>query len=285
MTSKSRIRSIPSLDVTVTSELIQDFVKIRVTEAGAEGVVIGLSGGIDSAVVVTLAAKALGSKNVIPIFLQNINSSEADITDIKALCKKLKLELIQYNIQGVIDQFSESISETEDSSELAWMNIKPRLLQTYLYFHANKKNYLVCGAGNKSEIMIGYFTKYGDGGVDILPIGDVYKTQVYQLAEYLKLPKSILKKVPSAGLTKGQTDEAEIGMSYTELDSVLYGLEVFQTDEQITELTQIPLSTIKKVRSMIYKSEHKRRGPILFKLGVRTPSIDWRIPLIKPKHI
>jgi NAD+ synthase len=285
MTSKSKARSIPPIDCATTSELIQEFIKTRVTEAEAKGVVIGLSGGIDSAVVVTLAVMALGAKNVTPIFLQNKNSSELDIRDIKTLCKKLKLELIHYDIQSVIDEFSNSINQTEESSELAWMNIKPRILQTYLYFHANKNNHLVCGAGNKSELMIGYFTKFGDGGVDILPIGDVYKTHVFQLAEYLKLPKSLIQKAPSAGLTKGQTDEAEIGMRYAELDSILYGLEVFQTENQIADLTQNSLETIQKVRTLIYNSEHKRRGPIVFKLGVRTPSIDWRVPLTKPKYI
>jgi len=207
MTSKSKTRNIPPMDCKITSELIQDFIKTRVTEAGVKGVVIGLSGGIDSAVTITLAVKALGAKNITPIFLRNKNSSESDIEDIKTLCKKLKLELIHYDIQSVIDEFSKSINQTENSSELAWMNIKPRLLQTYLYFHANKKSYLVCGAGNKSELMIGYFTKFGDGGVDILPIGDVYKTHVFQLAEHLKLPKSLLQKPPSAGLRKDQTDD------------------------------------------------------------------------------
>ncbi len=285
MTSKQKTDSIPPIDLETTSKLIQDFIKTRVTEASVNGVVMGLSGGIDSAVVVTLATKALGAKKVFPIFLRNSNSLETDIKDIKILCKQLNLKLNQFDIQNVIDQLAVTIDEKEVSSELAWMNVKPRLLQTYLYFFANKKEYLVCGAGNKSELMIGYFTKYGDGGVDILPIGDVYKTHVFQLAKHLKLPKSFLNKPPSAGLSEGQTDEAEIGMSYAELDSILYGLELFQTEEQIHEHTKISLSDIKKIRRMIYRSEHKRRGPIIFKLGVRTPNIDWRVPLTKPKHI
>ncbi|MHA1933504.1 MAG: NAD(+) synthase, partial [Promethearchaeota archaeon] len=145
-------------------------------------------------------------------------------------------------------------------------------------------NYLVCGGGNKSELMIGYFTKYGDGGVDILPIGDVYKTHVFQLAEYLKLPSNFLNKPPSAGLKAGQTDEAEIGMSYSKLDSILYRLEMFQTDQKIADDLKIPLKTVKKVHSMIYRSEHKRRAPLIIKLGVRTPTIDWRIPLVEPSE-
>lgn len=285
MTSKSKEKlepKFPSINTEHTSKLIKRFIKQRVKEAGTEGVVIGLSGGVDSAVVCALAVQALGSEKVFPIFLKNKNSLASDIEDINTLCEFLNIDLLMIEIQNVIDQFSESVQEVEDSTMIEWMNIKPRILQTYLYFHSNKKNYLVCGAGNKSELMIGYYTKYGDGGVDILPIGDVYKTHVFELAEYLKIPPSIIKKPPSAGLSKGQTDEAEIGMSYSLLDSILFGLETFQSDEEISKRLQIPLEKIKNVRSKIYKSEHKRRGPVVFKLGVRTPTIDWRIPLTQP---
>jgi NAD+ synthase len=286
MTSKSKGKrkpKFPSIDTEHTSKLIKRFIKQRVKEAGTDGIVIGLSGGVDSAVVCALAVQALGSENVFPIFLKNKNSLASDIEDVKTLCGFLNIDLLMIEIQNVIDQFSESVQEVEDSTMIEWMNIKPRILQTYLYFHSNKKNYLVCGAGNKSELMIGYYTKYGDGGVDILPIGDVYKTHVFELAEYLKIPPSIIKKPPSAGLSKGQTDEAEIGISYSLLDSILFGLETFQSDEEISERLQIPLEKVKNVRLKIYKSEHKRRGPVVFKLGVRTPTIDWRIPLTQPK--
>ncbi|MHA2237425.1 MAG: NAD+ synthase, partial [Candidatus Hodarchaeales archaeon] len=268
---KKSLVSIPPIDLIRTSNLIQEFIKIRVNESGSKGVVIGLSGGVDSSVTVTLATRALGSKKVLPVFLQNQGSLKSDIEDIEKLCNILKLDLVKYNIQPLIDAFSECVQDKELVSNLEWMNLKPRLLQTTLYFRANKGNYLVCGAGNKSELMIGYFTKYGDGGVDILPIGDVYKTHVFQLAKFLELPESFINKSPSAGLTRGQTDEKEIGMSYNQLDSILYGLETFQTDEDIKNRLNIPSSEVKKVRSMIYKSEHKRRIPIVLKLGVRTP--------------
>ena len=275
---------IPALNSKHTSQVIENFIKTRVTEAKAKGVVLGISGGIDSAVVLTLAVRALGHEKVEAFFLQNKSSSPDDIKNIQGYCKLLRVNLTEIDIQSVIDSFASSINELEDDNLLEWMNIKPRILQTYLYFFANKKNYLVCGGGNKSELMIGYFTKYGDGGVDILPIGDVYKTRVFQLAEYLKLPSNFINKPPSAGLKAGQTDEAEIGMSYSKLDSILYGLEMFQTDQKIADDLNIPLKTVKKVHSMIYKSEHKRRAPLIIKLGVRTPTIDWRIPLIEPSE-
>jgi NAD+ synthase len=275
---------IPALNSQHTSKIIEEFIARRVIEAKCKGVVLGISGGIDSAVVLTLAVRALGHKKVSAFFLQNKNSSPDDIQDIQDYCESLKVNLTKINIQDVIDKFALSINESEDSDKLEWMNIKPRILQTYLYYFANKTNYLVCGGGNKSELMIGYFTKYGDGGVDLIPIGDVYKTHVYQLAEYLKLPKNFLNKPPSAGLKAGQTDEAEIGMSYSKLDSILYGLELFQTDHEIADYLKIPLQTVKKVRSLIYRSEHKRRAPLIIKLGVRTPTIDWRVPLIEPSE-
>ena len=279
--SKSK-NGIPPINAEHTVSVIEQFIRTRVSEAKVDGVIIGVSGGIDSAVVLTLAVRALGSEKVNGYFLQNKNSSPDNIKDVLEYCKTLKVNLKKINIQEVIDKFSLSVDEIEDSNLLEWMNIKPRLLQTYLYFFANKKNCLVCGGGNKSELMIGYFTKFGDGGVDILPIGDVYKTHVFQLGEYLKVPRKFLTRPPSADLKTGQTDEAEIGMKYSELDSILFGLELFQTDEEISERLGIPLKKIKAVRSKIYNSEHKRRAPLIIKLGVRTPAKDWRIPLIQP---
>ncbi|MHA1513359.1 MAG: NAD+ synthase, partial [Candidatus Hodarchaeales archaeon] len=256
-------KEIPPINSEHTSKIIEDFIETRVTEAKAKGVAIGVSGGIDSTVVLTLAVRALGHEKVNAFFLRNKNSSPDDIQDIQDYCNSLRVNLTKINIQDVIDQFALSVDELEDSDVLEWMNIKPRILQTYLYFFANKNNCLVCGGGNKSELMIGYFTKYGDGGVDLLPIGDVYKTHVFQLAEYLKLPKNFINKPPSAGLKAGQTDEAEIGMSYSKLDSILYGLEIFQSAQEIADHLKIPLQTVKGVRSMIYKSEHKRRAPLI----------------------
>ncbi|MFX1284909.1 MAG: NAD+ synthase [Promethearchaeota archaeon] len=276
---------IPPIDAPHAIKLIEDFIRIRVSEAGAKGVVIGLSGGIDSTVVASIAVRAVDPKNIFALFLPSRTTPKVDLTDVKLLCSHLKIELTEINIQNLIDIFAEEIKEKENSSQLEWANLKPRIRQSICYFFANRLNYLLCGAGNKSELMIGYFTKFGDAAVDILPIGDVYKTHVYQLGEYLKVPEDILSKTPSAGLWEGQTDEAEIGMSYIKLDSILYSLERFQTEIEVAEYLQIPSAEVKKVQSLLYQSEHKRRGPLIFKLGIRTPNIDWRIPLIKPSDL
>ena len=122
------------------------------------------------------------------------------------------------------------------------------------------------------------FTKFGDGGSDILPIGDLYKTQVRKLAGYLGIPREIIQKVPTAGLWKGQTDESEIGVTYDVLDLILYGLEHWMDESEIAVELNIPPEKVKKIVEMWRKSEHKRKLPIIFKLSHRTPSLDWRIP-------
>ena len=279
------MNKIPPIDDPHTIKLIEDFIKIRVSEAGAKGVVVGLSGGIDSAVVVSIAVRALDPKKVFVLFLPCDTTPNSDLKDVKSLCSQLSVELTIINIQKLINIFSGEIQEKEDPLLLEWTNFKPRIRQAVLYFFANRLNHLVCGAGNKSELMIGYFTKFGDGAVDILPIGDVYKTHVFQLGKYLNVPENILTKAPSAGLWEGQTDEAEIGMSYLQLDSILYGLERFQTETEVADYLQISIAEVKKIRSKLYQSEHKRRGPLILKLGVRTPNMDWRIPLVKPSDV
>ncbi len=278
------MKTIPPIDVEQITKLIEEFIRIRVKESGLNGVVIGVSGGIDSAVVTTLAVRALGPERVFALFLPSGTTPSEDLADVTNLCKILGINLKVIDIQNIIHSVSTEIKEKEDSNRLEWMNLKPRIRQTIWYFYANKMNCLICGGGNKSELMIGYYTKYGDGAVDLLPIGDIYKTHVYQLAKYLKIPKKILMKAPSAGLSENQTDETEIGMSYDLLDAILFGLEHFQTESDIADLLEISIERVKEVKSMLYSSEHKRRGPILLKLGVRTPNIDWRIPLVEPSE-
>jgi NAD+ synthase len=145
-----------------------------------------------------------------------------------------------------------------------------------LYYYSNIHNWLVIGTGNKSELLVGYFTKYGDGGCDILPIGDLYKCQVRQLGEYLEIPLEIIEKTPSAGLWSGQTDEEELGLTYNDLDLILSGFEQLMSPDEISKGFDVPLELIKRVENMRRRSEHKRIGPIIFKMGSRTPGFDWR---------
>jgi NAD+ synthase len=148
-----------------------------------------------------------------------------------------------------------------------------------LYEYANMINNIVCGTSNKSELLIGYFTKYGDGGVDIMPIGDLYKSQVLELAKYLEIPKEIINKPPSAGLLKDQTDEGELKISYKNLDLILAGLENKIDLLKISKIAKVKISDIQRIKNMRIKSQHKRRSPLILKLGLRTPGLDWRSPI------
>jgi NAD+ synthase len=145
-----------------------------------------------------------------------------------------------------------------------------------LYAEAQARGDLVCGTGNKSELLTGYFTKHGDGGVDLQPIGDLYKTQVRLLAQHLRVPAPVIAKPPSAGLYPGQTDEGDMGLSYEDLDAVLRGMELNLDGSVIARKTKLPLATVEKVEAMVRKTEHKRRTPMIPKLGARTVGIDWR---------
>src|SRR5947199_4131379 len=145
-----------------------------------------------------------------------------------------------------------------------------------LYFIANTEGRIVMGTGNKSELLTGYFTKFGDGAADFLPIGDLYKTQVREMARYLALPPEVVEKVPTAGLWPGQTDEGEIGISYDELDRILLGIELQMEPEAIAEKAAVPLDRVRYVETLVASSVHKRKMPLIPKLGVRTVGLDWR---------
>jgi NAD+ synthase len=149
----------------------------------------------------------------------------------------------------------------------------------FLFEYANMTNNLVCGSSNKSEILVGYFTKFGDGGVDINPIGDLYKTQTLELAKYLGIPREIILKKPTAGLIKSQTDSSELKIGYKDLDKILAGLERKMTIEKISKLLDIDISEVTRIKNMRIKSQHKRRLFLIPKIGLRTPGLDWRSPV------
>jgi len=221
----------------------------KVTEAKAKGIVFGLSGGLDSAVVAALSIRIF-PQNTLAIIIP-CHSLEDDINDALDFINKFDIPYKITDVSKVYDLFVQLLNnkENEGSFKLAEANIKPRLRMTTLYYFANKLNYLVVGTGNKSELMIGYFTKYGDGGADILPLGNLLKSQVRELAEYLGIPKKIINKPPSAGLWEGQTDEKEIGISYEQLDKYL---KIVKLNNKIIE---------KKIQDKITESAHKRTTP------------------------
>ncbi|MDO9536386.1 MAG: NAD(+) synthase [Bacillota bacterium] len=234
-----------------SAEFCQDIIawmQEQVFSSGGKGAVFGLSGGMDSAVVAVLCKKAFGDQClglIMPCHSISIDQEHGEL-----LAREFEVPYAIYNLDGVYDQILASlgISAENTAGSLALSNIKPRLRMTMLYYFAAEKGYRVIGTGNRSEIEIGYYTKHGDGGVDLEPIGDLLKEEVRELAGYLEVPRDIIEKKPSAGLWEDQNDEDEMGFTYRELDSFLKGEKV---DPALEE----------KIKTMQRCSEHKRKMP------------------------
>ena len=193
------------------------------------------------------------------------------------IISKFKLSYMEIEISSIVRRICSSCIEEPLKEQVA--NFKARVRMILLYHQAIINQRLVCGASNKSEFLTGYFTKYGDGGVDLQPIADLYKTQVYQLAQYLKIPKQLLIKPPTAGLWRGQTDEQELGMTYATLDQILYGLEMKYSKFQIAKKVNVSEEEVERIRQLRIRSQHKRRLPLVPKFGIRTSGLDWRVPI------
>jgi len=255
-----------------TQKIIEKFIQTRVKEAGAKGVVIGLSGGVDSATTLALSVSALGSDNVKGLILPFIETESVTLASVHA--KSLKIQTQKIDISKVVRTFKDSTDSF--SSQSSEGNLHSRVRMTFLYGEAFNSGSLVMGTSNKSELLVGYYTKWGDGASDLLPIGDIYKSQVYLLAEVLGVPKAILERKPTAELWDGQTDEDELGIDYSTLDQILLGIERQFSFKSLSSKTGIDLDAIKRIDNLIKLSIHKRVFPPVCKIGRRTVGLDWR---------
>jgi len=217
------------------SEKLVEWIRNKVEEAGTKGCVLGISGGVDSAVVAALCSKAVPGK-VLGLHMP-CYSLPQDTADARLIAETFEIMYAEVNLEKAYDSMLKTLTElratqgmqefetkhliAQESEKLAASNVKPRLRMITLYYFAKLYNFLVVGTGNKSELEVGYFTKYGDGGVDILPLGGLVKSQVWELAKHLGVPDTIIRKPPTAGLWTGQTDEGELGFTYRQLDQVL----------------------------------------------------------------
>jgi len=260
-------------DYASRADEIAGWLRFQMDQAGAARLVLGLSGGIDSAVVCALSRMAAGPSRVIAAIMP-IHSRPGDIRDAELVASTFEviphvIDLVPAHDALIAAMPDEEVAGLEDGNvdpdqqslrrQLALANVKPRLRMTSLYYLANRYNGLVVGTGNKTELAIGYFTKYGDGGVDVLPLGDLDKTTVRGLARELGIPETVIRKAPSAGLWEDQTDEAEIGVTYDQLDRVLASIPGTEEKEAVDR------ATMDRISALIAASEHKRRAIPMFR--------------------
>ena len=254
--------------------IIEAFIVHSVRESGRAGVILGLSGGIDSALVAQLCAHALGPEHVLALALPDGKGGK-DLRDARKFAKSLDIEFQIVNIGPIANSMEKRLRAT-DADAVTRGNLRARIRMPFLYYGANRESRIVMGTGNKSEILTGYATKFGDAGADFLPIGDLYKTQVREMSAHLGLPLDIVEKTPTAGLWPGQTDEGELGIAYADLDRVLLGIELQMEPEAIAEKAGVPLERVRHVQALVASSVHKRKMPLIPKVGIRTVGLDWR---------
>jgi NAD+ synthase len=241
---------------------LAEWIRDRVNASSARGIVVGLSGGIDSAVVLRLSQMAM--RDQVVGVLMPCHSDPRDETDARLVAEHFNVLTVRVDLAPTYDRLVSDLKSalsrlpadrapvpptegTDIKARVPLANIKPRIRMATLYFVANSLNYLVAGTGNKSELTIGYFTKYGDGGVDLLPIGNLLKSEVRALAKALEVPASIIEKAPSAGLWLGQTDESEMGFTYADLESYLT-----QGPEAVSPALAM------RIERLVRTSDHKR---------------------------
>jgi len=270
--------SILDLDWQDAVTRIKRFISNYVVQSDVKGVLVGLSGGIDSCTVAALSALAIGGKRVLGLMLPEEETYNAkDIKHAKLVAEKFSLKTKMIDITPTLKTFYMSIPDFDPASNLCKGNLKARTRMIYLYYYANKFNMIVCGSSDKSETMMGYFTKWGDVAADISPIMDLYKTQVRKLAIHMGIPKTVIAKPSSPALWPGQLAEKELGIKYELLDLILYRLEHFMSAEDIAKQLGIEKKTVESIKRRWLSAEHKRRMLLTMKLEYRTIGTDFRL--------
>ena len=226
---------------------IKKWISQIISASGAGGAVVGMSGGIDSAVAAALLKEALGADKVLAVQMP-CHSLSLDAEHARLVSDALGIKMVDADLSRPYDAYMEMLNGVMPPSKLASANIKPRLRMITVYAIAQTLGYLVCGTGNKDEVTIGYFTKYGDGGNDFMPLADLTKGEVREIARVLNIPSVVIDKPPSAGLWEGQTDEQEMGLTYDVLDAYVSGQPVSERDAR-------------EIERRIRASEHKRSMP------------------------
>ena len=268
-----------AIDTVVAGRVIAEFVRGQLRQAGFERVVLGLSGGIDSALVAYLVADAIGADRLLAVLMPYRTSSESSRHDAEAVVGALGCASELVDISPMVDAF---FADDADATPLRRGNFMARQRMAVLYDRSVTWGGLVVGTGNKTESLIGYTTLFGDSACAFNPIGDLYKSQVRQMAAALGVPEAIIRKAPSADLWPGQTDEGEAGFSYPVLDRLLFWMiDRRRTDDELVGLGFDP-AMVARVGRMVATSEFKRQVPPIAKLGPRTAGVDYLYPRRRP---
>ena len=272
-TSQRTNRADIKLNTSIVRELLVRFIKDQTTNAGFTKAVIGISGGVDSAVSATLATEALGKENVLGVMIPYRTSNPKSVEDARLVIQATGIRSELVDISKMVDGYCE---ENKITDSIRRGNVMARMRMIVLYDLSAREKALVIGTSNKTEILVGYGTQHGDLASAINPVGDLYKSQIWQLAEALGVPKSVIEKAPSADLWEGQTDETEMGVTYAKLDALLYEMiDERHSDEELVTLG-FEGTLIKKVRGMIQQNQFKRCPPVIAKVSYRTVNVDFR---------
>ncbi|WP_457680466.1 NAD+ synthase [Thermovibrio sp.] len=259
-------------DKAFIKEVLVNFIRQELYKAGFKKAVIGLSGGVDSSLSAFLAVEALGRESVIGISMPYKTSSPSSREDARLVAETLKIEFHEIDITPQIDAYYERF---KDADPVRKGNKMARERMSILYDFAHWKGALVLGTSNKSELLIGYSTRWGDSAHDVNPIGDLYKTQVWEMASFVGVPEKIVKKKPSADLWPGQTDEGELGLTYHTLDQILIGYVDLRLQREDLIRAGFKKELVDKVLNMVKRSQYKRKMPIICKIGQRTVDKDF----------
>jgi len=259
--------------------ILHGFIRKRIAITRAKKVLLGLSGGLDSSVVAKLVADAAGKEMVLVLIMPVKETSDTDEAVLLAEEFGIEYRLIDLgpSFRSLVTSYTNSLGiSPEKLPPLVPGNLSSRLRMATLYFSANLLEGMVMGTSNKTELLTGYFTKYGDGASDAMPLGDLYKTQVFKLAQDIGVPRRIIEKPPTAGFYQDQTDEGELGIDYATLDKILHGFELRLTAREIAAYLGVDEAEVSRIETMVQRAAHKRFLGMIPKIGIRTPGFDWR---------
>jgi len=263
------------LDPALTVRILAGFIRTEVLRTGRSRVVLGLSGGIDSAVAAYLAVRALGPQSVVAIVMPYRSSSPDSVSDAESVIGALGILAEKVDISPLVDGFD---CVSGKVSRLRLGNVMARARMMVLYDRSEQYAALVLGTSNKTELLLGYGTLWGDLASALNPLGDLYKTQVRAIAEYLLVPSRIRKKPPSADLWPTQSDEADLGFSYERVDRLLALLVDARLDRDAAVAAGFDRKMVDRVARLVVRSQFKRRPPIIAKISTRTVGWDFRYP-------